>query len=309
MREGYMKVMDKYQYKGWKNCIRLETGDIELIATTDIGPRIIKYGFTGDKNLFFVDENDVGRTGGEEWRLYGGTRLWHAPENIPRTYYPDNEPVKFDISDNELILEQKTEKTTGLQKQMIIKSFDKDSNSLEIVYRIYNRNLWPVKFSVWALSVMEKNGKIIVPHEPFQSHSENLLPARPIVLWAYTDMADPRWIWGSRYIQLKQDPSASTPQKIGIFNRVGWAAYYLKDNLFIKKFACLDNRQYPDFQSNMEVYTDKNIIEFETLGNMALIEPGGFGEHKETWQLFKAQLGESEESIGKTLSGGIHEIN
>jgi len=296
-----MKVTEKYQYKGWKNCVRIEAGDMELIVATDIGPRIIKFGFTGGINLFFVDENDAGKVGGEEWRLYGGTRLWHAPENILRTYYPDNEPVKFDINGDELILEQETEKTTGLQKQMIIKSFDETSNSLEIVYRIYNRNLWPVKFSVWALSVMEKNGRIIVPHEPFQSHSENLLPARPIVLWAYTDMADPRWTWGSRYIQLKQDPLALTPQKIGIFNRVGWAAYYLKGNLFIKKFACLEDMQYPDFQSNMEVYTDKNIIEFETLGNMALIEPGGFGEHKETWQLFKAHLDESEESIGKAL--------
>jgi hypothetical protein len=296
-----MQIRDKYQYKGWKNCIHIEVGDIELVVTTDIGPRIIKLGFTGDENIFFVDENDAGKTGGEEWRLYGGTRLWHAPENIPRTYYPDNESVKFDFTGSELTLEQKTEMTTGLQKQMIIKSFDKASNSLEIVYRIYNRNLWPVKFSVWALSVMEKNGRVIVPQEPFQKHSENLLPARPVVLWAYTDMADPRWIWGSRYIQLKQDPSASTPQKIGIFNRVGWAAYYLKDNLFIKKFACLDNSQYPDFQSNMEVYTDKNMIEFETLGILALIEPGGFGEHKETWQLVKAELDKSEESINKAL--------
>ncbi len=297
-----MKVTEKYQYKGWKNCIRIEEGDMELIATTDIGPRIIKFGFTGEQNLFFVDENDAGKVGGEEWRLYGGTRLWHAPENIPRTYYPDNEPVKFNISSSELILEQKTEKTTGLQKQMTIKTFDKDSNSLEIVYRIYNRNLWPVKFSVWALSVMEKNGRIIVPHEPFQKHSENLLPARPIVLWAYTDMADPRWTWGSRYIQLKQDPAALTPQKIGIFNKVGWAAYNLKDNLFVKKFACPDNRTYPDFQSNLEIYTDKNMIEFETLGEMSLIEPGCFSEHREKWQLFKADLDESVESIDKVLS-------
>ncbi len=207
----------------------------------------------------------------------------------------------LDISGDELILEQETEKTTGLQKQMILKSFDETSNSLEIVYRIYNRNLWPVNFSVWALSVMEKNGRIIVPNEPFQSHSENLLPARPIVLWSYTDMADPRWTWGSRYIQLKQDPSATTPQKIGIFNKVGWAAYYLKGNLFIKKFPCLESMQYPDFQSNMEVYTDKNIIEFETLGNLAIVEPGSFCEHKETWQLFKAQLGESEENIDRSF--------
>ena len=55
-----MQIREKYQYKGWKNCILIKNGDIELIATTDIGTRIIKFGFIDDINLFFVDENDVG---------------------------------------------------------------------------------------------------------------------------------------------------------------------------------------------------------------------------------------------------------
>lgn len=292
-----MQVKEKYQYKGWKNCILIENDGIELIATSDIGPRIIKFGFVDDINLFFVDENDAGKTGGEKWKIYGGTRLWHAPENIPRTYYPDNEPVRIDFSGNELLLEQKTEKTTGLQKQMIIKSFNNASNSIEIVYRIYNRNLWPVKFAPWALSVMEKNGRVIIPQEPFQSHSENLLPVRPVVLWAYTDMTDQRWVWGKKFIQLKQDPLATIPQKIGILNKTGWAGYYLKNNLFVKKFEYIKNSEYPDFQSNFEVYTNAKIIEMETIGPLELVEPESFVEHKETWKLFKAEIEENEDSM------------
>ncbi|MCL5072983.1 MAG: hypothetical protein M1308_19155, partial [Actinobacteria bacterium] len=234
---------------------------------------------------------------GEKWKIYGGTRLWHAPENIPRTYYPDNEPVRIDFSGNELLLEQKTEKTTGLQKQMIIKSFNNASNSIEIVYRIYNRNLWPVKFAPWALSVMEKNGRVIIPQEPFQSHSENLLPVRPVVLWAYTDMTDQRWVWGKKFIQLKQDPLATIPQKIGILNKTGWAGYYLKNNLFVKKFEYIKNSEYPDFQSNFEVYTNAKIIEMETIGPLELVEPESFVEHKETWKLFKAEIEENEDSM------------
>ncbi|MCL5072982.1 MAG: hypothetical protein M1308_19150 [Actinobacteria bacterium] len=48
-----MQVKEKYQYKGWKNCILIENDGIELIATSDIGPRIIKFGFVDDINLFF----------------------------------------------------------------------------------------------------------------------------------------------------------------------------------------------------------------------------------------------------------------
>jgi hypothetical protein len=31
----------KIEYKGWKNCIEITNGIIDLIATTDVGPRII----------------------------------------------------------------------------------------------------------------------------------------------------------------------------------------------------------------------------------------------------------------------------
>ena len=31
---------------------------------------------------------EKGKTGGSEWHIYGGHRLWHAPEVMPRTYYP-----------------------------------------------------------------------------------------------------------------------------------------------------------------------------------------------------------------------------
>jgi hypothetical protein len=67
-------------YRGWPNCIRLANDEIELIATTDIGPRIIHLSKPGGENLFGVMPDTEGETGGDEWRLYGGHRLWHSPE-------------------------------------------------------------------------------------------------------------------------------------------------------------------------------------------------------------------------------------
>ncbi|HQE83180.1 MAG TPA: hypothetical protein PLM14_09285, partial [Candidatus Hydrogenedentes bacterium] len=76
--------MEKIAYGGWPNCIRIAKGPIELIATTDVGPRIIRFGFSGGHNLFKEFEEHLGQTGGDEWRSYGGHRLWHAPEASPR---------------------------------------------------------------------------------------------------------------------------------------------------------------------------------------------------------------------------------
>ena len=206
-----MKYQEKYSYGGWKNCIYIDNGSISLVATADVGPRIMSFGFMDGLNVFHEDAADLGIINDNKWRIYGGTRLWHAPESLPRTYYPDNKPVKYHWNGEQLKLIQPKETTTGLQKEIIIK-VSENQDMASIIYRIYNLNLWPVKFACWALSVMKQNGEVVVPHEPFQDHSENLLPARPLVLWRYTDMKDKRWEWGSRYIRLRQDPSTESSQ-------------------------------------------------------------------------------------------------
>ena len=85
------------QYGGWQNCQRISNGTIEIIATTDVGPRIIRFGFVDGENEFREVPEHAGLTGGDEWRSYGGHRLWHAPENKPRSYLPDNDTVVYKV--------------------------------------------------------------------------------------------------------------------------------------------------------------------------------------------------------------------
>jgi hypothetical protein len=103
-------------------------------------------------------------------------------------------------------------------------------------------------------------------------------------------MTDKRWKWGKNYIQLTQDPGSQTPQKAGVLNRQGWAAYYYEGNLFIKKFGFEEEAEYPDYRSNLEVYTDPDIIEIESLGPLETISPGSYAEHREKWFLSKAGI-------------------
>jgi len=110
--------MEKINYQGWPNCYRLFNECIELIATTDIGPRIIRFGFVGQQNEFAEFAHMIGRTGGNEWRGYGGHRLWHAPEAQPRSYIPDNEPITIEQHDDFIRLIQPME--TGKLADMII---------------------------------------------------------------------------------------------------------------------------------------------------------------------------------------------
>jgi len=58
--------MEKVTYRGWPNCYRLANGEVELIVTGDVGPRIIRFGFIRDDNEFGEFSEQGGQIGGTE---------------------------------------------------------------------------------------------------------------------------------------------------------------------------------------------------------------------------------------------------
>ena len=293
--------MEKVSYAGWPNCIKLSNGQVELIATTDVGPRIMRFGFVGGQNLLKEFKDQTGKTGGKEWRSYGGHRLWHAPEHIVRTYSLDNTPIKHKWDGKTLRLTQDIEPETGIVKEIEI-TLDPKDNHVKVLHRLINKNMWDIEAAAWAMSVMAQGGRLILPQEPFGPHPEFLLPARPLVLWRYTDMKDPRWIWGTKYIQLKQNPKVSKKQKAGLLNKVGWGAYYLNGELFLKRYPYIPGATYPDMGCNTETFTNDEMLEFETLGPLVKIPAdGGKVEYVERWSLFKVKVGEDESEIDKKV--------
>lgn len=277
--------MEKVEYKGWPNCYRLSNDLVELIVTTDVGPRIIRFGFIGEENEFREFEEMLGQTGGDEWRIYGGHRFWHAPEVIPRTYYPDNVPVEVQQHDGFSRVVQPTETTTGIQKEIDIRLWPGEAH-VKVIHRLRNNNLWAVELAPWALSVMAQGGQGIFPLPPRGSYEGNLLPTNTFTLWAYTDMADPRWTWGSKYVLLRQDPAAEMPQKMGGMLTDGWAAYARSGHLFVKRFTYVEGARYPDFGCSVETYTNADFLEVETVGPLINLQPDAEVEHIEHWFLF-----------------------
>ena len=175
----------KTNYNGWPNCYRLANQEIELIATTDVGPRIIRFGFIDGDNEFVEFADQLGKTGGKDWRVYGGHRLWHAPEVEPRTYFPDNNPVKLEQHDDFIRVIQATELTSGIQKELDIRVHPAQA-SVEVVHRLRNCSPWDIELAPWALSVMAPGGTAIIPLPPRGSHGKHLQPESSLTLWKYT---------------------------------------------------------------------------------------------------------------------------
>ena len=81
----------KVSFEGWKNCLEVSSGNFKLVVATEIGPRILGAFFEDSDNLFYIYPKTAGRTGDSKWNNYGGHRLWHSPEEKPRTDLTDTD--------------------------------------------------------------------------------------------------------------------------------------------------------------------------------------------------------------------------
>ncbi len=278
--------LETVQYEGWE-AVRLANGDAELVVTTSVGPRIIHYGLTGGPNVFAVLPETRGQSGGDTWQPYGGHRLWIAPEVMPRSYFPDTGAYGTPTMDGEtLVLSSPVESTTGIAKEMRV-TLASSGPAVTVEHTLTNHNVWPVTLSVWALSIVAPGGKVVLPQEPFVAHGDELLPARPLVLWKFTDMADPRWRWGTKYLTLAAHEDLDTPQKVGLYNAQGWGAHVTDTQAFVLQIKPAPGGPgaLADMGCNFETFTKGAFQELETLGPLTMLQPGDSVSHTEQWYL------------------------
>ncbi len=278
--------IEKVSYQGWPNCYRISNGEVELIVTADVGPRIMRYGFAGERNFFKEYPEMLGRSGETQWMIRGGHRLWRAPEDATLTYALDNEPVKIEVKGSVLVATQPVENLTGIEKQIAVRLAE-TGTAVQVVHRMRNTLQRAAEFAPWALTVMAPGGVAITGFPPRGRHPDVLLPTNPLVMWAYTDFSDPRWRFTKKYLILRQDPQAKEPQKAGLFHPDTWGAYLIGTDLFVKRSKADASRRYPDFGCSFEMFTNREMLELETLGPLAQVPPGGTIEHVEQWSLHR----------------------
>ena len=153
-------TIEKIDFKGWPNSYRMTNGEVELVVTSDVGPRIIRYGFVGGQNFFKEYSSEIGKSGESTWRNRGGHRLWVGPEaqpDSPITYAVDNSPVHIKLRSGTIEATPPLEREAGLQKQIVVKMAARGSG-VDVLHRITNKNVWTIELAAWALSVMAPGG-------------------------------------------------------------------------------------------------------------------------------------------------------
>jgi len=263
------------------DCISLENTSLRLLVTRSVGPRVISLCIKGGDNLFAeLPDLLADLPDGTRYHFYGGHRLWHAPESMPRTYFPDDNPVDIVSTGHGLSVTQPVEPHTGIEKSMQI-SLVGEAPQVVVSHTLTNRGLWPVECAPWAITQLKPGGVAILPQSLGQT---GFIPNRSLTFWPYTDLADPRFHPGNLYLRIDSD-RRSKPFKVGFPNLRGWLAYWNAGTLFVKRAPFETRAAYVDFNSSSECYCNDRFLELETLAPIRTLEPGEASMHTETWEI------------------------
>ena len=213
----------------------------------------------------------------------GGHRLWVAPEVAAITLQPDNDPVDTSSEGKTSIFTAKADKW-HVQKEIRITPLG--DGAFELEHRLYNRSGHPLELTTWALTQLAPEGEAYFPMPAFKAHTEEVLPDRPLAIWGYTDLSDPRWTWSQGLGRLPQDPQRG-PQKIGMFCPQGSGGFCNHGNVWIKAFDAVQGGDYADLGCNFETFTNQKMLELESLGEVTIVDSEDHTGHIERWQLLK----------------------
>ncbi len=283
------------------DCVRLKNESIELLVTQSVGPRIIRLSFSGGKNLLAeLPDLTLDCPGKDEkLNLYGGHRLWHAPQVEGRTYLPDNQPVEIKTIENGLEVIQPTEPETCIQKSMHITLPD-NSPTVIVDHRFKNEGMWSIETAPWAITQLPEGGVALLPQLTENVDPDGVWPNRSIALWSFTDIASPHIQWGNRFIFVEANMQKGM-LKFGFPNPDGWLAYHRDETLYVKHADYHPHVPYFDRGSSSQVYCDPRLIELETVAPKSVIAPGETVTHRETWTLYSDIQFEQSEDAAQTL--------
>ena len=258
---------------------------LTLEVLREAGPRIVRLMPAGSQSNLFAETPHIHLPSPYgPYALYGGHRLWLAPEHPARTYVPEDSGVTLESNARGVTLQRPADAHSHIAKTMAIELHD-DRAAVTVRHTLQNEGNWAVELSAWAITQLPPQGVAIIPHRTTAADEHGMLPNRQLTLWPYTSWSDPRLELHDDLILVRGRADMPQHFKIGTMNHAGWAAYLGQDYLFVKRTQPQPDQPHPDLGCNTELYTDDGFIELETLSPLTRLDPGCRLTHVETWEI------------------------
>lgn len=256
-----------------------EYGKIKMGIPLNFGIRIAYLSYKDSGNLFFEQPKKMTELSTPQgWRVRGGHRLWLAPEGED-VYYPDNEPVSYEITGDSVCVYQKTDPWLNINKTMKISFLSDDK--IEIIHKVKNLSEKGRKCSLWSITSMAPYG---IEYIPLHHRDGGFDPLHCITMWDYTSLGDKRACYRRDSITLTHTPTGEK-YKIGVGHPSGPVSYENKGVLFEKSFEIYPEKEYPDGNVSFETFMCDHMVEIESLSPYVTLKKGEEAEHREIWTL------------------------
>lgn len=263
----------------WGDVLWLEHGDAEIGVALEFGIRIVHLSVKGMDNLYYVQPNDLSDnfTSGD-WRVYGGHRLWMAPES-ELSYCPDNNPVSYKLEHDGVLITQQPDPALQIRKSIRITGLPDGTIALD--HRIENLSDKTVTGASWGVNTLDGGGVAEINFNGERGYN----PRRVVSLWGYTDLHDPRIQFTKTRVIATHMADITDYFKIGLYVQPGEAVFTNKGQQMTINFEVAPMADCIDGGCNFELYMCTRFMELETLGVKTEIAPGKSAEHREIWHL------------------------
>ena len=258
----------------------LTDGKTQVGIALDFGIRVVHLSCAGMENLLYEQPADLsdGLTTEDGWKIFGGHRLWLAPESA-LNYYPDKDPVSFELLPNGVTVTQQEDPWLKVQKRLTLTFCD--DGSIFVAQQITNTSEETKSFASWGVNTLD-SGEAEIFHGAGTPGSYN--PERHLSFWGTSSVCDPRIRFEAERIIAKHQPM-DTAFKMGVYSREGKAVYKNKNQQFVLSFEADTEKTYPDGGCNFEIYIDKHVLELEALGEICTLKKNESATHWERWMV------------------------
>lgn len=280
-------------FLGWMDAYRMSNGHVTVSVVPAAGGRVLEFSLDGQQALW-VNPALQGKlfpvpkrpTTWDNWRNYGGYKLWPAPQSLwPRSVGEAPDPFLDGGAASVEVLSQRGLRLTGAPSLdmglLFVRelALDPQTGALTVQQRLRNIGPKPVEWSIWDVTQIPAPAWVFFPANPNSPNRNGILPL---------GAGQNQWTnEGGLIITEYRGVSG----KIGADSPAGWMVGVVGDLAYIKRFPPRrDGATYPDKGSTVEVYTnDKSLpyIEMEVLGPLVHLEPGEETAYSETWTVAK----------------------
>ena len=262
-----------------EDVVELELGPYRIRVAAMFGPRVLGLRRDGGPEMFAsLPDTVIDRPDSGVYRFRGGHRLWASPELPSITYAPDDEPCSVTKGADDVSIVGPVDRA-GLVKKMILSG---GPDGVVVDHELVNAGANTIELAPWALTQLPLGGLAIVPVSG--PPDEYLLSASSsLVLWPYTDLADPRVTWDQAGLLVRAEPGP--PFKVGTGPAPGRLGYMMEGHLFTKQVPPAESARYPDRGAIGQFYLGDAFCELESLGPLSVLNPGESVTHREVWEI------------------------